>query len=67
MMAIRFKWTARRHENGEYYVDETVGENSQPVTSGPMAKEAAIKFVDDRETDARRRFEQIKAEMTGRR
>ena len=65
IVAIRFKWTARREDNGDYYVDETVGENSRPMTNGPMTKDAAIKFVDDREEEARRRFEQLKAEMTG--
>jgi hypothetical protein len=65
MESIRFKWTARREENGEYYVDETVGENSRPITSGPMSKEAAIQFVDDRASESRRRFDQLKGEMTG--
>jgi hypothetical protein len=66
MEAIRFKWTVRRDDNGDYYVDETIGENSRPVISGPMWKDEAIKFVDDRELDARRRFEELKSEMTGR-
>jgi hypothetical protein len=26
MAAIRFKWSVRRGDNGEYYVDETIGE-----------------------------------------
>ena len=34
MAAIRFKWTARRTDSGEYYVDETIGPNSTPVVSG---------------------------------
>jgi hypothetical protein len=63
--SIRFKWTVRL-ENGDYYVDETIGENSTPIVSGPMSREAAIQMVDDRESDARRRFEQLKSEMTGR-
>jgi hypothetical protein len=66
MAAIRFKWTARREDSGEYYVDETIGENSMPITSGPMSRDAAIRLVDDRESEARRRFEQLKSEMTGR-
>ena len=37
MAAIRFKWTVRREDNGEYYVDETIGENAAPVVSGPLA------------------------------
>ena len=66
MAAIRFKWAVRREDNGEYYVDETIGENSMPVVSGPMTKDDAIKLVDDRESEARHRFEQLKSEMTGR-
>ena len=64
MAAIRFKWTVRL-DNGEYYVDETIGENSTPIISGPMSREAAIQMVDDREGDARRRFEQLRSEMAG--
>jgi hypothetical protein len=63
MAAIRFKWTVRREENGEYYVDETIGENSAPIVSGPLTKDAAVRFVDDRESEARERFEQLKSEM----
>jgi hypothetical protein len=65
MAALRFKWTVRE-DNGHYFVDETVGENSSPVVSGPMDREAAIKFVDDRESEARQRFEDLKQEMAGR-
>jgi hypothetical protein len=64
--AIRFKWTVRRDGNDDYYVHETIGENSAPVVEGPMSGDAAIKFVDDRESEARRRFELLKSEMTGR-
>ena len=65
MASIRFKWTVRL-ENRDYYVDETIGENSAPIVKGPMSREAAIQMVDDRESDARRRFEQLKSEMAGR-
>ena len=65
MASIRFKWTVRL-ENGDYYVDETIGENSAPIVNGPMSREAAVQMVDDRESNARRRFEQLKSEMTGR-
>ena len=65
MAAIRFKWTVRL-DNGDYYVDETIGENSNPRVSGPLSRDAAIQFVDDRESEARKRFEQLKSEMTGR-
>src|ERR1700722_20543793 len=66
MEAIRFKWTVRREDDGRYFVDETIGENSRPITSGTMSREDAIRFVDDREREARQRFEQLKSEMTGR-
>jgi hypothetical protein len=66
MAAIRFKWTVRRGDDGEYYVDETIGENSTPVVSAPMTGDAAVRLVDDRESEARQRFEQLKSEMTGR-
>ena len=65
MAAIRFRWTVRE-DRGDYYVDETIGENSVPMVTGPMTKDAAIQLVDDRETEARRRFAQLKAEMAGR-
>jgi hypothetical protein len=63
--AIRFKWTVRE-DGGDYYVDETIGEQSAPIIIGPMSQDAAIQMVDDREADARRRFDQLKSEMTGR-
>jgi hypothetical protein len=66
MAAIRFKWTVRRAENGEYYVDETIGDSSTPVVAGPMSGDAAIRFVDDREHEARQRYEALKSEMAGR-
>jgi hypothetical protein len=66
LQAIRFKWTVRRDDKGDYYVDETIGDNSAPISSGPMPKDAAIQFVDDRESEARRRFEGIKREMAAR-
>jgi hypothetical protein len=65
MAAIRFKWKVRREANGDYYVDETIGENSMAVVTGPMSGDAAIKFVDERESEAQRRFEALKSEMTG--
>jgi hypothetical protein len=66
MAAIRFKWTVRRAENGDYFVDETIGESSAAITSGPMPGDDAVKFVDDREREARTRFDQLRAEMSGR-
>ena len=65
MAAIRLKWTVRL-DKGDYYVDETIGENSNPLVTGPLDRNAAIQLVDDRESAARRRFEQLKSEMTGR-
>jgi hypothetical protein len=66
MAAIRFRWTVRSDDDGEYYVDETIGENSAPVVSGPLAPGAAIRLVDDRASEARQRFEQLRSEMAGR-
>ena len=66
LAAIRFRWTVRRATDDEYFVDETIGENSTGMANGPMAKEAAVKLVDDREADARRRFEQLRSEISGR-
>lgn len=65
MAALRFKWTVRE-QDGQYYVDETIGENSKPLVGGPMDGEAAIKFVDDREAEAHHRFEVLKQEMSSR-
>ena len=50
----------------DYVVDETIGDNSRPITSGPMSAEDAIRFVDEREREARQQFEYLKSEMTGR-
>jgi hypothetical protein len=66
MAAIRFKWTVRRADDDTYYVDETIGESSVPSVTGPMTRDAAIRLVDDREREARRRFEELKSEMAGR-
>jgi hypothetical protein len=66
MEAIRFKWTVRREVDGLYFVDETIGEKSQPVSNGPMSADAAIRFVDDQASEARQRFEALKSEMAGR-
>lgn len=66
LQAIRFKWTVRLDNKGDYFVDETIGENSVAISSGPMPRDAAIKFVDDRESEARQRFEGIKREMAAR-
>jgi hypothetical protein len=66
LQAIRFKWTVRRDDKGDYFVDETIGDNSMPISSGPMTGDAAVKFVDEREHEARRRFEGIKRDMSAR-
>ncbi|KWV59623.1 hypothetical protein AS156_30710 [Bradyrhizobium macuxiense] len=65
MAALRFRWTVRE-DGGRYYVDETVGEGATPLVNGPMDGDAAIKFVDNREAEAHRRFEHFKREMINR-
>jgi hypothetical protein len=66
LQAIRFKWTVRRDDRGDYFVDETIGDNSVPISNGPMPADVAIRFVDERESEARQRFEGIKREMAAR-
>ncbi len=64
--AIRFKWTVRCGDNGDYYVDETIGDNSLPIVTGPMSANAAIRLVDDREQEALLRFKQLKRQIVQR-
>jgi hypothetical protein len=66
MVAIRLKWTVHRDDEGQYYVHETIGEQSAPVISGPMTSEAAVHFVDEHENEAHRRFELLRSEIAGR-
>ncbi|WP_298245472.1 hypothetical protein [uncultured Bradyrhizobium sp.] len=66
MVAIRLKWTVHRGDDGQYYVHETIGEQSAPVVSGPMTSEAAVHFVDVQEDEAQRRFELLRSEIAGR-
>jgi hypothetical protein len=64
--AIRFKWTVRHQSDDDYYVDETIGENTTPIVTGPMSRDAAVRLVDDREYEAQRKFDQLRSEMSGR-
>ena len=66
MVAIRLKWAVHRGDDGQYYVHETIGEQSVPVVSGPMTSEAAVHFVDVQEDEANKRFEQLRSEIAGR-
>ncbi|WFU21115.1 hypothetical protein QA649_23655 [Bradyrhizobium sp. CB1717] len=66
MVAIRLKWTVHRGDDGQYYVHETIGEQSAPVVSGPMTSEAAVRFVDMHEEEANKRFELLRSEIAGR-
>lgn len=66
MVAIRLKWTVHRGDDGQFYVHETIGEQSVPVVSGPMTSEAAVHFVDAQEHEAHRRFEELRSEIAGR-
>lgn len=66
LQAIRFKWTVRRDDRGDYFVDETVGDNAASISTGPMTGDAAVSFVDERESEARRRFDSIRRDMTAR-
>ncbi|MBV9560394.1 MAG: hypothetical protein JOY90_08035 [Bradyrhizobium sp.] len=64
--ALRFKWTVRRSDEGEYFVDESLGTSTAPVAIGPLDREAAVKLVDECEREAQSRFEQLKSEIIGR-
>ena len=66
MEAIRFMWTVRRESDDRYFVDETIGDKSRSITSGPMSADAAVRFVDDQASEARQRFEALRNEMAGR-
>lgn len=66
MVAIRLKWTVHRGDDGQFYVHETIGEQSVPVVSGPMSSEAAVHFVDTHEDEAHQRFELLRSEIAGR-
>jgi hypothetical protein len=66
MVAIRLKWTVHRGDDGQFYVHETIGEQSAPVVNGPMTSEAAVRFVDEQEDEAQRRFEELRSEIAGR-
>jgi hypothetical protein len=66
LASIRFKWTVRRGGDGQFYVHETVGDNTAPVVTGPLGPDSAIRLVDERESEAQRRFERLKSEMAAR-
>jgi hypothetical protein len=66
MLDIRFKWTVRCEGDGAFFVDETIGKFSLPMSSGPMSADAAIRFVDDQQRKVCRRFDALKSEMTRR-
>jgi len=60
--ALRFRWSVRRGDDG-YYVDETIGTASQPITTGPLSRAEAIGFIDTRERRTRQRFERLRNEI----
>lgn len=61
--AIRFRWIARRDDDGRYFVDETIG-GSRPISTGPMPAHEVIGYIDAQERAARERFDALKSEMT---
>lgn len=60
--ALRFKWTMR-NDGGNYFVDETIGASSLPVTSGPLSRTEAVALIDQRERDTVKRFEMLRKEI----
>ncbi len=66
METIRFKWTVRREGNGQYFVDETIGENSP---AGDQRTDAGGRSHPIRGRSRERgaaAFERLKSEMSGR-
>lgn len=61
--SLRFKWTARRDEDGAFYVDETIGFTSRPISTGPLPREQVIAFIDERARLAQERFDELRSEM----
>jgi len=61
--SLRFKWTARRGDDGQYYVDETIGYASRPISSGPIPRDQVIACIDERERAARQRFDALRSDM----
>ena len=61
--SLRFKWTARRDEDGAFYVDETIGFASRPISTGPLPREQVIAFIDQRARQAQERFDALRSEM----
>ncbi len=62
--AIRFRWTARRDDSGQYFVDETIGSHARAISSGPMPAQDVVAFINTREQAARDRFNDLKQQMT---
>jgi len=60
---IRLRWTIRAVGAESYVVDETVGSRGTAVTSAPMPREAALRYVEEREQAARQRFDDLRAEL----
>lgn len=61
--SLRFKWTARRDEDGAFYVDETIGFASRPISTGPLPRDQVIAFIDERARQAQERFDALRSEM----
>ena len=61
--SLRFKWTARRDEDGAFFVDETIGFASRPISTGPLPREQVIAFIDQRAQQAQERFDALRSEM----
>ncbi len=61
--SLRFKWTARRDEDGAFFVDETIGFASRPISTGPLPRDQVIAFIDERAQKAQERFDALRSEM----
>ncbi len=61
--SIRMRWTARAVGSIAFVVDEVMGDDGMPVTSGPMSREAAIKLIDERAQAAHDRYAELRSEL----
>ncbi len=61
--SLRFRWRLRKGDEGAFYVDETIGGSSQPISSAPLSREDAIALIDEREREARRRYNALRNEI----
>ena len=61
--SLRFRWTARHDGHGNYYVDETIGTMSRPISTGPMPRDEVVAYIDERAREARAQYEALRIQI----